>query len=683
MKPWRVPLGLCLWAGAAGMAQAAGVVLLSGATATEARLEPGLALPDGSGIDRDGIALGARALGARDATPILWFVGGGVLRLDELPPDQRVAYYCAARDAEAFERGQAIVLPAPLPLDPVLWVTAMPDRFLWWPEAPGPEACGLAVALLDPSPASVDFGDVALGASVARPLKLTNVGRIEVELGTLSVSGTGFSKTLDPCSGTELLPGQACTLSLTFAPGSTAGALAGQLSAPNSGLTPGLSVPLAGRGLAPGVLQADPVALAFGDVLLGASLRRSVQVSNGGDVAVPLGATSVAGSGFVVATDTCAGTTLDPAETCAIALDFSPGASADYSETLSLVRTDAATPLTVVLTGRGVAPAALQADPLALAFGDVLIAATLRRTLQVTNSGGVATLLGTTSVVGSGFVVATDTCAGTTLDPAETCAIALDFRPAASTAYSASLSLARSDGAALEVGLSGRGVAPAQLQADPPALAFGDVAIAATLRRTVQVTNTGGVAALLGATGVAGSGFLVATDTCAGTTLDPAEVCAIALDFTPAAGADYSGTLSLARSDGAALDVGLGGRGVAPAQLQVDPLELAFGDVEVGSTLRRSLQVSNPGGVDLALGAAGVVGTGYALATDGCSGTTLAPAQACQIAVDFTPLAAAAYDGTLSVARAAGAGASVALSGVGLPAPPQGDHVFGSGFEGP
>jgi hypothetical protein len=303
----------------------------------------------------------------------------------------------------------------------------------------------------------------------------------------------------------------------------------------------------------------------------------------------------------------------------------------------------------------------------------------------VSNGGDVAVPLGATSVSGSKFVVATDTCAGTTLDPAEVCAIALDFSPGGSADYSESLSLVRTDAPTpLSVALTGRGVAPAQLQADPLALAFGDVLIDATLRRTVQVSNSGGVAAPLGATSVTGSGFVVATDTCAGTTLDPAEVCAIALDFTPVAGTGYSGNLSLARSDGPApLEIALSGRGVAPAQLQVDPGALAFGDVQVGDTLQRTLQVSNGGGIGLALGAVGVSGAGFALANENCSGATLAPAQACQIAVDFTPLAASAHGGAVSVPRATEAGASVVLSGTGQPVEPVGEHIFGSGFEGP
>ncbi len=99
---------------------------------------------------------------------------------------------------------------------------------------------------LSPSASTVNFGSVTVGTPSTQPLVLKNTGNADLELGSVSASGTGF--TVSGGSGVNLAPNQSITIGITFDPrtsGSVAGGLTFSTNAINSA-----NVKLSGSGVA-------------------------------------------------------------------------------------------------------------------------------------------------------------------------------------------------------------------------------------------------------------------------------------------------------------------------------------------------------------------------------------------------------------------------------------------------
>lgn len=116
-----------------------------------------------------------------------------------------------------------------------------------------------------PSPASLWFGQVAVGMTSALPVVLTNARAGSVTVTALQTAGTGFSVS-GPTLPITLATGQSITLNVTYAPLSAGTNLGGVFIAGAN-----LNVPLSGTGAAnlAGQLTISPASVNFGDVTVG------------------------------------------------------------------------------------------------------------------------------------------------------------------------------------------------------------------------------------------------------------------------------------------------------------------------------------------------------------------------------------------------------------------------------
>jgi Cep192 domain 4 len=107
---------------------------------------------------------------------------------------------------------------------------------------------GEAVHSLKVSPASLTFGNVAVGTSASQDVSLTNGGTSNVTIFGVSFEGSGFSGS-GVNSGLILTPGQSAPLIVTFDPTSR-GAVTGTLTISSSATNSPRSVSLSGTGSA-------------------------------------------------------------------------------------------------------------------------------------------------------------------------------------------------------------------------------------------------------------------------------------------------------------------------------------------------------------------------------------------------------------------------------------------------
>lgn len=139
------------------------------------------------------------------------------------------------------------------------------------------------------SPASLSFGQVAVGSSTKVSVVVNNPLTWKVTLSSLQTSGSGFSAS-GPSFPVVLNPGQSVSLSVTFAPkasGITGGSVF--ISGPQ------VNIPLTGTGTSAGQLGVSPATLSFGSVDVGNSATQPATLTaTGGSVTVTSGSSSSA-----------------------------------------------------------------------------------------------------------------------------------------------------------------------------------------------------------------------------------------------------------------------------------------------------------------------------------------------------------------------------------------------------
>jgi hypothetical protein len=169
-------------------------------------------------------------------------------------------------------------------------------------------------------------------------------------------------------------------------------------------------------------------------------------------------------------------------------------------------------------------------------------------------------------------------------------------------------------------------------------------------------TGTGPYKVMLEVLDAAGA---TVTTPIAGLTGNPHEISAsasapdVTLAFDPATSSAYvSYTTTDANGDYFNLAV-LPGLVSAGPHINANQNPLAFGSVNVGSNLDKTLTVSNSGNADLTLGTINISGSGFSGNGGTCSNgkvlTSSAPGNSCTVIVKFTPATAGAFSGTLSV----------------------------------
>jgi len=207
---------------------------------------------------------------------------------------------------------------------------------------------GVANEPVTAKPASLAFGEVAVGSKKKLAVVLTNNSKYKQALDGFSMVGSEF--VLDnPPPPPILNPGQSITLDVTFAP-QVAGMSGGSLLA----LGPVLNVPMSGDGVQIGQLSITPRSLNFGDVMVGATDTQTGSLkATGGIVTVSSAASSA--SQFVLA-GTSFPLTIDAGQTVDFKVKFTPQKDGSASGTLSFSSDATNGVVKESLAGTGTAP---------------------------------------------------------------------------------------------------------------------------------------------------------------------------------------------------------------------------------------------------------------------------------------------------------------------------------------
>lgn len=369
---------------------------------------------------------------------------------------------------------------------------------------------------------------------------------------------------------------------------------------------------------------------------------------------------AVAGAGFRISRNGCAGNALSPSASCDVAVEVVPTAAGDLTGTLTVTATPGGE-VHAALTATGVAPGALMAMPETFGFGTVT-AGTLSppTTISIKNTGGADTGQVGVSLAGADaaeFEITSNGCAGNTLAAGDSCPVAVRMRPSSlsSGAKAATLMASANPGGSTMTTLTGNVSRPAVI-AITGSGGFGGVLVGTTATRTLTVTNTGEEATgtiTLNRTGSASFQVLagMAGDCVSGTTtLAPAATCALRIQYTASVPGPVIGTISASATPGGSAMASLTGTGQRPARLSGD-LTSSFGAVEVGMVSTNPIQWTITNAGDQASGVPMLTNPNPELVVSANTCTVAIPGGGtCVVTLRFQPSAGGPRSATATVA---------------------------------
>ena len=183
-----------------------------------------------------------------------------------------------------------------------------------------------------------------------------------------------------------------------------------------------------------------------------------VTVTNTGSTDLTFAAGGITVSGdFAIASNSCSGSSVAAAGTCAVAVRFSPTASGTRTGTLTFASNAASSPNTVALSGTGTAPGFSASTP---TFPATTVSSSSEPIpVTVTNTGSTDLTFAAGGITVSGdFAIGTDSCSGRSVASAWSCAVAVTFTPTASGTRTGTLTFASNAASSPNtVSLSGTG----------------------------------------------------------------------------------------------------------------------------------------------------------------------------------------------------------------------------------
>jgi len=282
------------------------------------------------------------------------------------------------------------------------------------------------------SPASRSFGNVAVGSpSAAKTFTVANKSTSTMAF-TVTPSA-GFVET-DNCA--SVAANASCTINASAEP-TAAGAETGTISVSYSGFGSPLSASVTATGIAP--VTISPASRAFGNVAAGTtSAAKTFTVTNKSTSTIAF--TVTPSTGFVE-TDNCASVAANA--TCTINASYAPTAVGAQTGTISVSYGGFGSPLSVSVTGTGIAPVTV--SPATLAFSTTLKVGTASNSKTVTINNKATVALTIQSIVASpAAYTETNTC-GTSIAASSSCTVTVIFTPNVSGSIPGTLTI--TDGA--------------------------------------------------------------------------------------------------------------------------------------------------------------------------------------------------------------------------------------------
>jgi Abnormal spindle-like microcephaly-assoc'd, ASPM-SPD-2-Hydin/Protein of unknown function (DUF1573) len=206
-----------------------------------------------------------------------------------------------------------------------------------------------------------------------------------------------------------------------------------------------------------------------------------------------------------------------------------------------------------------------------------------------------------------------------------------------------------------------------ELSITPSSANFGNVTAGSSASQTIQLQNTGTGTLTISQAGAAGSRFSIGNLTLP-ITLMSGQTSNFNVQFNPEAAAAVTGSVSIvSNAPNSPAAIALSGTGVAATQvLTFSTTNIAFANVNEGSSATQSVTLTNSGNSNLTISQITESGAGFSLTGAGTP-ITLRAGQSMSFNVIFSPNAAGSDAGTVTVTSTAPTSPqNIQLSGTGV-----------------
>ena len=402
------------------------------------------------------------------------------------------------------------------------------------------------------SPSALSFEpqviNLVSAGSPSQTLTVTNRGASDLVISSITASG-GYRQS-NNCS--TVLPGESCTVNVTFEPG-TLGSLNGAITVIDNAQSSPQIVSLSGKGTAPA--QLSPHKLSFGTIAVGSGSQPTVlRLTANSDLSI----NQISVSGNFTQANNCP-SSLRAGQSCTIDIVFSPTVNASVTGAVSVSTAVGTTALafSAALTGAGsgnvVSHVSIQ--PAILTFankGPDLVDSVKELTVTNTSSNTTLTiqsisLSGSPNAVGAFpiYSINSNSCVGM-LAPGAKCKIGIALSTTFSRAfplnYPGALTITDNDPTLTQVvGLSGKQVA--QLTPSPASLVFPSQPVGSTATKTLTLTGNDVQNGLL--LDITASGDFSESGDLSPCFLAQRATCSMTISFTPKQTGVIKGSITL------------------------------------------------------------------------------------------------------------------------------------------
>ena len=494
-------------------------------------------------------------------------------------------------------------------------------------------------AYIKVKPSKIDFGELNVGDAVKKYVYIKNTGDETLRIKSTASTNNEF-KILKKCE--YIKAEEICELVIEFKPekvGEKKGLLIIKSNAENEKR---VGVLLTGKALEkvePHIVILKKT-LDFGSVITGKTATERFTIKNTGNSELHLN-NSVTGKSFSIVSN-CK--IIKPDSSCDLILSFTPSNIGVIEGRLNITSDDPKNEkISVFLKGKGIPKPVpvISVFPKILEFKELIVNSSAQKSITVENKGSAKLLIRKISIDNESFSVENN-CKK--LNPKEKCIINIKFKPKKVGSIRGVLTIISNDNIqpVVKINLSGTGKEKPlpKLDTSINSLNFGEVPVGNTKKLYFSIKNEGNANLVISSIDLLRSikDFAVSYNC---SILKPKEKCSIAVSFNPTKTGEIKDTVIIKSNVGDAY-IKLYGKGLGKKEPKVvlSPDSIEFGNVRVGETEEKSLNIKNNGTENLEI---------YSISLEGSKNFSLKeitkesvckilkPKEKCKIIVTYNP----------------------------------------------
>jgi len=331
---------------------------------------------------------------------------------------------------------------------------------------------------------------------------------------------------------------------------------------------------------------------------------------------------------FTVAHDSLS---IESGKSEAITLLFVPLTTGPHSSVITIMSNDLdEQTVTVNAQGTGVTPD-ITVSVESIEFGNILAEHSDSKSFTVSNDGTSVLVVNRITSDNNAFTVAPDSVS---VEPGGSETITVTFSPLTPGGLNAAITMSTNDldEESVFVSLSGAGITP-EITVSPVSIDFGDVEVSSSDSKSFTIANDG--TSDLEVSSVLSSNDVIIISP-ASASIKPGNAQSVTVTFSPVTTGPHNAVITLSSNDidEETVEVGITGVGVTP-DIDVSPVSLDIGNVNVGSSQSGNVTLTNNGTSDLIVSGISSSNDAFTITP---SSASISPGESKTITVIFTPV---------------------------------------------